>query len=239
MNVHAVSTQGARAALVAGKLGLVGPLKLDLASECPECGSYFVARLPVFSETHTIKVEGTSYPRWGVVSALFHWEALLEKTHIQEVVDSGFEFQLIRTDNFYKTVERLAESEGFGSKKEQVSTFVETANISWEIKIKYDPPPQKIGLIVLSILGPFFIACLVCVVLVQKQVQTAMRGESMAQEAKVDIERNMTAYFAHGKCRSIPILTDGDPFSHDFPPFSIRTAEPTGCNRQRSCLYAD
>jgi two-component system, sensor histidine kinase len=41
------------------------------------------------------------------------------------------------------------------------------------------------------------ISVLVYCVLVQKQIHTVMMGQNMAQMAKVDIERNITAYFAH------------------------------------------
>jgi signal transduction histidine kinase len=52
-------------------------------------------------------------------------------------------------------------------------------------------------LVAVSAFVAFCIAYLVYVILIQKQSHTTMLGTTMAQEAKVEIERNMTAYFAH------------------------------------------
>lgn len=49
----------------------------------------------------------------------------------------------------------------------------------------------------ISVLCSFVIATLIYIILLQKQLQSNMRSESLAQKAKVDVERNMTAYFAH------------------------------------------
>ena len=51
--------------------------------------------------------------------------------------------------------------------------------------------------IVLSVVAGISIAVLVTIVLIQKQVHTLMLGNTMAQEARVELERKMTAYFAH------------------------------------------
>jgi len=195
---------GARATLMQDDIVLVGPLILDYA--CPTCGLHIVARYPVRSDSHQIELDGEIYNRWGVTSAIFNWEALLEQSKIHEHTKArGFEFQLTRTDEKYnvetftydEAVTVLTESEGYGSKTRVVGRTFQTADDVWEIKIQYDNPSNTAVFIAVSVLGPFLLAVLVYIVLVQKQIQTTLRGTSMAQEAKVAIERNMTAYFAH------------------------------------------
>lgn len=195
----------ARASMKEEELGIAGPLQLK---QCPECGLYFIARLPIRSESHQIEVDGQVYPRWGFATALISWDGLVEKALLQERFrEYGFEFRLTRTDHTYdestgdydEDVVILAESEGFGTKTMEVETALQTTNNEWIITVQYDDESNKGFFITISVLVPFFIACLIYTVLLQKHIQHEMHGTAMTQEAKVDVERNMTAYFAHGK----------------------------------------
>jgi len=189
--------KGARASISQEKITLAGPLKLE--TSCPECGYFFVARFPVLSETHEIVVNGNAVKRWGVVSALYNWEELLKQSNINDIKARGYEFQLTRVDGEGDTIV-LAESEGFGSKEKEVLHGLKINEEEWGVTVQYNPGyhTRKAALIAISIVGPFLLACLILTVLVQKQIHTAMLGEALAQKAKVNVERNIVAYFAHG-----------------------------------------
>jgi len=193
----------ARNSLKQEDLGIAGPLKL---MQCPTCGLYFIARLPIRSDGHQIEVDGQQYARWGFATALINWDALVKNVLLHDQFEElGFDFQLTRTDRTYnettdeydEKVVILAKSDGFGSKAKEVETALQTTNNEWVITVQYDDDSNKTTLIATSVIVSFFITCLVYIVLVQKQVQTTMRAESMAQDARVGVERNMTAYFAH------------------------------------------
>jgi signal transduction histidine kinase/CheY-like chemotaxis protein len=192
------------------EVGIAGPMTLN---QCPTCGLYFIARLPVKTEKHQITVCGEAQNRWGFATALIHWEALIERNEIHHPLGlnehfqkNGFEFQLTRTDRIYndetetyvEDVVVLAESKSFGSKNHDVSTALQTTNNEWVMTVQYDTHHHwESVLVAVSVLVAFFIAFLVYVILIQKQSRTTMLGITMAQEAKVEVERNMTAYFAH------------------------------------------
>jgi hypothetical protein len=200
----------ATSSLAKEEIGIAGPRPL---SQCSTCGLYFIARLPVRTDKHQITVNGEAYNRWGFATALINWEALIERSEIHDRLDvndhfqkKGFEFQLTRTDRIYndetetyfEDVVVLAESKNFGSKNKEVSTALQTTNNEWVMTVQYDIDHNWEGLLVaVSAFVAFCIAFLVYVILIQKQSRTTMLGTTMAQEAKVEIERNMTAYFAH------------------------------------------
>jgi signal transduction histidine kinase/CheY-like chemotaxis protein len=195
----------ARASLKGEEIGIAGPRTL---TQCSDCGLYFIARLPVRTNKHTIVVEGERYEhRWGFATALINWDILVSRAGILEhFEESGFEFRLTRTDRNFNDKTRvydedvvvLAESRGFGSKPNKVSTALQTTDNEWVITVEYDNEDKYTPLILtVSILVAFCIASLVYIILIQKQKHAAMLGTTMAQEATVEIERNMTAYYSH------------------------------------------
>ena len=206
---------GVRATLRQEEAVLIGPMTL-LA--CPTCGPHFAVRYPIPSSTYDLRDNaGNVYPhRWGVTAAVLDWTALLEKSQIRQHVasykDCRHEFQLVRTENVYNhqvAYTILAQSDGYTDDAiddddhlNQVSAPVDTVNGAWEVRIQYEKTDKNAlfcVVLVLSVLGPLLIAVLLHIALVQKQVHAAMRAQAIAQEAKLDVERNMTAYFAHGE----------------------------------------
>lgn len=203
----------ARASMKQERLGIAGPLQLK---QCSTCGFYLIARLPIGSTTHKIDVDGTRYPRWGFATALINWDELVKQVLLNErFSERDFEFQLTRTDRTYsaekdayeENIVILAESNDFGSKSVEVELPLETTNNEWVITVQYNEGFNKGLLITISVIVPFFISCLVYTVLLQKKTHSDMLRLSMAQEAKVDVERNMTAYFAHELRNPLSALT--------------------------------
>lgn len=195
----------ARQSLMGEDLGIVGPRTLI---QCPTCGMYFIVRLPITSRTHTIEIDGDSYPKWGFTTALINWDALVERSDVhRRFKANGYEFQLTRTDRNYNVetgdyeveVVVLSESENFGSKKKEVSTALQTTNNEWVLVIQYDPSHDLTYIIVIAVTFAVagFIAVLVYTVLEQKQTQTALQGATMAEKGKVELERHLTAALAH------------------------------------------
>ena len=186
------------------KVSISGP---RLIPQCPTCGLYITVRLPVATNEVSIFVNGSLYDRWGFVTLLIQWENLVNRTGQHEKLRSlGYDFQLTRTDRIFndttmafdKVVFVLAESENYGSKHKEVSTALQTTNNEWIMKIQYNDDQDYLGLyITLIVVLGISISVLVYCVLVQKQLHTIMMGQNMAQMVKVDIERNITAYFAH------------------------------------------
>eukprot|EP00529_Nitzschia_sp_RCC80_P003643 CAMPEP_0113485144 /NCGR_PEP_ID=MMETSP0014_2-20120614/24332_1 /TAXON_ID=2857 /ORGANISM="Nitzschia sp." /LENGTH=1072 /DNA_ID=CAMNT_0000378781 /DNA_START=26 /DNA_END=3245 /DNA_ORIENTATION=- /assembly_acc=CAM_ASM_000159 len=242
---------------------VAGPRKLV---QCPDCGDYFIARLPIYDPSHTmIGLDGQEYPRWGFATALIDWDRLVEKSGIYEQFDhyshhaawthqssstsssssstsssggdsSGgsiggnggsderFEFILTRTDRvFHETSNEyvfsttvLAESPGYAdgissvsssssssrskSKHSETTVSLETTNNEWEMTVVYwNQDIQRWTIIVscVCIVVSFLIAWLVFLILNQKQLHSNMVAKTSAQDAQVETERNMTAYFAH------------------------------------------
>lgn len=194
----------ARESMKQGGIRIAGPIPLI---QCPTCGLYFIARLPVVSELNRIYIDGKPYNRWGFATALINWDALVERLSVyKKFEERGFEFQLTRTDRTYNEVTAtydvnvvvLAESINLGTKTYTVSTALETTDNEWVMTVEFDESNQWNGLAIsFTVLAAFCIAALAYVVLIQKQTHATMLGTTMAQEAKVEIERNMTAYFAH------------------------------------------
>jgi signal transduction histidine kinase/CheY-like chemotaxis protein len=94
----------------------------------------------------------------------------------------------------------LAETSNYGTKRNRyVTTCLQTTNNEWEMTVGYagDQAAWKPWVIASVALLSFCIASLVYIVLTQKQRHTAILGQTAAQEGKVEVERNMTSYFAH------------------------------------------
>ena len=63
------------------KVSISGP---KLIPQCPTCGLYIIARLPVLSKEVSIFVNGSWYDRWGFVTLLIQWENLVNRTQQRE-----------------------------------------------------------------------------------------------------------------------------------------------------------
>ncbi|KAL3913462.1 MAG: hypothetical protein SGILL_006480 [Bacillariaceae sp.] len=202
-------------------VSVAGPLPLV---QCPECGDFFIARLPIVDPRHEIVgLDGKSYPRWGFATALIDWTKMVERSGILTSFSEGqgghgrshayFEFQLTRTDRKYveetdtyeETEVVLAESQQFAESRSyrnrpEISVPLETTQSQWEMHVIYDTSEiTKWSAIVCAVcvVLSFLISWLVYTVLAQKQRHSSMQAQNMAQEATVQTERNMTAYFAH------------------------------------------
>ncbi|KAI2493739.1 PAS fold [Fragilaria crotonensis] len=196
-------------------VSIAGPLKLRQCRDVT-CDAAvekaFIARLPIADPNNTIQVDGITHNKWGFATALINWEALVTRSDIyQSFADRGMEFQLTRTDrnfnatsNAYdETVVVLAETKYFCSRNEGghvVSKALQTTNNEWEITVVYNDAQVhivKAVIITVCVTLSLCISILVYVTLVQRQKQLEMVASSLAQEASVETERNMTAYFAH------------------------------------------
>ena len=186
------------------KVSISGP---KLVPQCEVCGLYIIARLPVVTDQVTAFVNGTGYYRWGFVTLLLQWESFINQTKQREKLhDLGYEFQLTRTDYIFNDTTGafddvefvLAESETYGSKLHEVAVALQTSNNEWVIKLQYEDGEAHFGIYITAIvLVSLSISILLYCVLAQKHDHAIMKGQHLAQMAKVDIERNITAYFAH------------------------------------------
>ena len=191
--------------------------------QCPECGDFFIARLPVVDSRHKIiGLDGLAYPRWGFATALIDWTKMVKRSGINDSFreteatlshKSGhYEYQLTRTDRKYnettdsydETIVVLAQSELFedceGRTHSQTTVALETTQSEWEMHVRYSHSEivqwTAIVATVCTVLS-LLISWLVYTVLRQKHRHADMQSQTSAQEAKVETERNMTAYFAH------------------------------------------
>ena len=199
---------GALHGITRREVGVTGPHQFV---EYPDRGPLLIARLPIVDDRHQIVVDGVAYARWGFATALIAWMDLVEQSGIYETFrETGFEFQLTRTDSslsadtmdYEESVVVLAETPSFSSldRWNRVSSSVETTNNEWIMTVAYDSSSVRtiMGLVIGScMMVACFIAILIYTILSQKHVQAAMQAESSAQEAKVNTERDVTAYFAH------------------------------------------
>lgn len=173
----------------------------------------FIARLPIGVPDHEITVDGIPYNKWGFATALINWEALITRSNVfDNFAARNMEFQLTRTDRQYNSesgelednVVILAETPGYAEHAEdcpdKVMTALQTTNNEWEISVIYDLGPSKrtyTAILFVSFLVSACISGLTFIVLSQRQTQSEMKAQTFAQDAKVETERNMTAYFAH------------------------------------------
>lgn len=191
------------------EVGIAGPLVLK---QCPTCDLFFVARLPVVYEGYQMNVNGVAYDRWGFATALISWTTLVEESGMDELFSrNGFRYRLTRTDRVLnkdtlqidETVVVLAETSGYREDEKgwkTVSNLLETTDNEWCMTVAYDYATtwkRTWWVIGACVAIALCISVLVHMVLSQKHVQADMQAESSAQEAKVNTERNMTAYFAH------------------------------------------
>jgi signal transduction histidine kinase/CheY-like chemotaxis protein len=194
----------AEATMKQDKAVVAGPLSLRQCSK--ECDATvekaFIARLPIEVPDHQITIDGVPYNRWGFATALVNWEALVHKSGVYETfAELGMQFQLTRTDqiynettdSYYENIVILAETSGYQSdNRVKVTTALQTTDNEWEITVTYGGNYLAIrsGIIVVCVVVSALISFLVFTVMVQRQIHTE-------QAAVVEIEHNMTAYFAH------------------------------------------
>uniref|UniRef100_A0A7S3L013 histidine kinase n=1 Tax=Amphora coffeiformis TaxID=265554 RepID=A0A7S3L013_9STRA len=186
------------------KVSVAGPRALRQCKDChPVVEQAFIARLPIVSPDHEIMIDGEIYNRWGFATALINWKQLVDRSGIYESFKaSDMGFVLTRTDQkfddatntYIEEVFVLAETPGFTfSSGKIVSTELQTTNNQWEITVCYGRvriSPWK-PWVITAIFGlSFALSVLIYLVLLQKHDHTEMN-------AKVETERNMTAYFAH------------------------------------------
>jgi nitrogen-specific signal transduction histidine kinase/CheY-like chemotaxis protein len=181
---------------VAGALVISGPVMQ------PGVKKAFYAKLSVVVPDHSIVVNGESYNSWGFAAVMIDWDALvLQSGMYDRFAHMDHEFLLTRSDRVYHETEELivlAESPGFQNVTgyTSVKTKLMTTNKEWEMTVKYKLS-EPLWVIPLIVLASLCISCLVYTILVQKQLHTTMVGMTQTQEARVEMERNMTAYFAH------------------------------------------
>ncbi|KAG7347634.1 hybrid sensor and regulator fused protein [Nitzschia inconspicua] len=200
---------------------VAGPMPLV---QCPECGDFFIARLPIVDPKHKIiGLDGVAYPRWGFATALIDWTQMVNSSGILHSFRNGYggqgksldqyNFQLTRTDREYnkttetydETVVILAESANFmeymyDKNHRYVVVALETTDSEWEMKVGFSTRDIDLWTYVVTVvcvIMAFFFSWLVYTVLHQKQTHASMKAMTWAQEATVEAERNMTAYFAH------------------------------------------
>jgi signal transduction histidine kinase/CheY-like chemotaxis protein len=180
-------------------VGVDGPQPL---LPCPACGNYFIARLAIKSNLQNVSING----HWGFASVLINWDMLLNHSQLFETFqEHNLEFKLTRAVDGphipYPTNQSdatLAVSEKFGSKAREMVYSMQALNSEWTIVVEYDDPySYEVLVIAVTIVLASCISFLIGIVLVQKQNHVQMRSLAMTQTAKVDVERNMTAYFAH------------------------------------------
>jgi signal transduction histidine kinase len=199
----------ARESIKNEEISVAGPIKL---TQCPTCDPFFIARLPIVYDGHQIEVDGVNYNRWGFTTALIDWKRLVEESGIYDSFrEANLEFQLTRTDrnlnsetgDYVEEVVILAETEGYlksRSLMKAVSTTLETTNNEWEISVLYSVADVVMWNVTMVGIGGFVSLCmafLIYMILRQRHIHVDMLSASREKEAKIDTERNITAYFAH------------------------------------------
>lgn len=225
--------------------------------------SVLEARLPIHVPGYTMQVPsdgGTAkgaYPYWGFAIATIHLEALIETSGaFGKFADQELDFQLTRKVTLGGSSEAaggpafviLAESPGFStvnrvSHSTKINLDPYLPGESWTMTVSYaTTAPWQVWVIPLLVIMCCCISFLVFKILLQKQDRMAMAAVAMAQESKVQTERNMTAYFAHElrnrKSRLLELFsfTRAKHSSHDC--FLANTTFPTALSAMDSALKA-
>jgi hypothetical protein len=162
-------------------------------------------------DDHLMWVNGLGYNRWGFATALINWDHLVQRSRMHAMFhERGMSFLLTRTDRIYndatllydEQVQVLAQSDDYGTSKNarKVSKALHTTNNEWVMTVEYSGSNHdtdwSVIVMIVSVVMALCIACLVFVVLIQKQLHTTILGTNMAHEAKVEIERNMTGTYS-------------------------------------------
>lgn len=196
-------------------LVIAGPTSLrscaDNAGCHPIVEKAFLACLSIDVQNHTMMVNNQRYNKWGMACATINWQTLVEQSGMYEKFDElDQEFHLTRTDRVYGQTEEIVEIakspnfsvEGSSVLKDAtaVTTKVMTVNNEWEMTVQYTLEERlqwRYWVIPCIFFVSLGVSWLVFLVLIQKQTHIHMVGQTQTQEARVETERNMTAYFAH------------------------------------------
>ncbi|CAB9506982.1 Sensor protein kinase WalK (Fragment) [Seminavis robusta] len=191
-------------------LVIAGPITLRHCIDHGSCHNAvkkaIVLRLavPMPGRPIVLPTTGEEVDRWGMVVATIDWlQVVKESGMYQRFHSSGREFLLTRNERLYGTEAEstaLARSPGFQNVAaptyRTVALTVATDISEWHITVQYPSRQSSIRawMIPCVILLSLVVTGLVFTVLVQKQ---DMLAQTRIQEARVETERKMTAYFAH------------------------------------------
>ena len=176
-----------------------------------ETFSIFEAQLAVKMNGTALKFlneDGSSmtFPYWGLILASVHWDAMVEASDIYNLFqENELEFRMTRLDENGHDTLVLVEStlyQEYNGKDEYLRDDVFWDSIlmneSWKISVVYkNAQKAHIWIFPLLIVVSLCVSALIYKILLQKQEHLTIKGIAMAQESKVETERNMTAYFAH------------------------------------------
>eukprot|EP00978_Attheya_sp_CCMP212_P030928 scaffold115326_cov59-Attheya_sp.AAC.1 len=80
----------AELAVSSDDLVIAGPIKL---TQCADCATsvkeVLIARLPIYSETDIITVNGVDYPRWGFAAAIISWDAVVRQSGVYNTFEDA------------------------------------------------------------------------------------------------------------------------------------------------------
>jgi len=173
--------------------------------------SIFEAQLAVKmngTELKFLKDDGSTeaFPYWGLIIASVHWDAMVEASDIFELFEENeLEFKMTRLDENGHDTLVLAEStlyQEYRGKDEYLREDLlwdsSLTNESWKISVVYkNARKAHMWIFPLLVFASLCVSALIFKILLQKQEHLTIKGVALAQESKVETERNMTAYFAH------------------------------------------
>ena len=199
-------------------LVIAGPLKMtSCVNKCePLVSEAMIARLPIYSASDIITVDGKPYPRWGFAVAIINWHAAVQKSGIyQTFKEAGKDFVLTRTDRIVtngettEEIKILAKTEHFDKRVAlghfRVSSALETTNNEWVMTIVYKADKKSAAFtwtIITTIIFSSLISFMVFVVLIQKQIHSEVQAEQTAllvnnaRQAAL-AERELNEFIAH------------------------------------------
>jgi len=184
------------------------------SQECENEGSLthvFEARMPIQMGGTSMQFrmdDGSTYtyPFWGMIVMHINWDTLLSASgFVRRFKDENMEFILERFAND-GTVTTIASSEFYHTAANNPHNCGDTQNWTselhgetWQLSLSHEVPTtgKRGWMFPVLILVSLSISLLLFKILLQKQEYLIIRGVAMAQDSKVETERNMTAYFAH------------------------------------------
>jgi len=155
-----------------------------------------------------LKDDGSTeaFPYWGLIIASVHWDAMVEASDIFELFEENeLEFKMTRLDENGHDTLVLAEStlyQEYRGKDEYLREDLlwdsSLTNESWKISVVYkNARKAHMWIFPLLVFASLCVSALIFKILLQKREHLTIKGVALAQESKVETERNMTAYFAH------------------------------------------
>jgi signal transduction histidine kinase len=188
--------------------------KGDQSGGCKGAGysaSVFEARLPVEMmgfDLQFLQDDGSTLtlPYWGLIVAHIHWDVIVETSGIFDLFgEKDLEFQMTRLDEARLATTVLVESMSYqaalkndANNEDRVVLESTLTGEAWTVSVVHkDAWKGRMWIFPLLIIISFSISVLIFKILLQKREHLSIKGVAMAQESKVETERNMTAYFAH------------------------------------------